>query len=229
MYGMEKTMLIAGKDMPDSNEFAGSAGLTGRNIAANGSSEESAILCVEWNKPSAISAKSFIIKVENKFQRVDEAVLYFDTSWFLRRFNEFSIDDYSRAADEMLISYEYLCSELLTRFEKKFDKSPATLVFLLKNGNSDDKAMHLADVHASAFVCFAEGIAAAYGDRPFVNIVLAKNEANNEYQADSALARWLCDYIDTIGEVKGGLNAKKSLQWVKAGAKSAGGPSWKLF
>ena len=60
-------MLIAGKDMPDANEFAGSAGLTGRNIAANGSSEDSAILCVEWNKPSAISAKSFIIKVENLY------------------------------------------------------------------------------------------------------------------------------------------------------------------
>ena len=221
-------MLIAGKDMPESNEFAGSAGLTGRNIAANGTGEESAILCVEWNKPSALSAKTFIIKVENQFGKVDEAVLYFDATWFSRRFSDFAIDTYSRAADEMMVSYQYLCSELLNRFEKKYSGKASTLVFLLKS-NTDERSINLSDVYAAAFERFAEGIAANWGDKPFVNIVLAKNESNNEFQADSSLAKWLCSYIDTIAEVKGGLSAKKSLQWVKAGAKSAGGPTWKLF
>lgn len=201
----------------------------------------SGVLNVEWNKGSPISCRTLILNAESTFKRIDEAVLFFDESDFSSRGNQLGIEECSLGADEMILSYQFLTLEILARFKSRYQEgNPSTLIFLLKEGPSASDAVIMPALHngayaiaspvvaaaAAAFASFAENIVALYGDQPFVNIVLVRGDHTMESATnDTVLGKWLCSYIDVLPSLKTKLTAKKSLQWIKPGAKIQGSSS----
>lgn len=248
-------MLIAGKDSPVGNEFAEGILLSQRNVVLTGNGMEMSaasentqsdeepvntkVNTIIWNKPSSLSARTLILQAENAFGSLDETVLYFDEDLYASLAQRMDPSECSRTADEMILGYEYLTLEVLTRYEKKKlngDK-PGKLVFLIEEcpnmmdairspvirSGTKNIASPLIASAAAAFTSFAENIAAAYGDAPFVNIILIRGERVGDYVSDGPLAKWLASYLDSVDDLKNKLSSKKSIQWIKPGVKSAGG------
>ncbi len=250
---MEKTILIAGKDMPDILDFSDGALMSGRNVvltnaAGNQSTQEAdgGAIIATWNKISPVSARSLILECENYFRRLDEVVLFFDEAFFSERFDGMSHENCSHGTDEMILAFQYLSQEVLNRFEKRFainhvtDQTikPAKLVFLLKSSPSELDILKsnslrntvpcaagpFVSAAANAFCGFAENVAAMFGGRDYINVILAKVDVSSGLgKNDKALASWLCSYLDEVDKLKTKLNVKQSVSWVKAGSKSPGG------
>ena len=206
----------------------------------------SGVAPVSWNKASPISSRTLILNMENIFSRMEEAVLYFDEELFSSKANHINIEECAQTSDELILSYQYLTMEILSRFEQKNSSGkPGTLVFLLKDGPCASDAIKMPALRsgthpiaspliagaAAAFAAFAENIAALYGDLPYVNIVLVRGDRSMDIMtSDSELARWLGSYIDSVENQTVKLNAKKSISWIKPGSKfSTGSSGFSLF
>ncbi|MBP3367275.1 MAG: hypothetical protein J6K96_09875 [Treponema sp.] len=169
---MEKTILIAGKNMPDAGTFTDGISVSGRNIIVTGpqnrtdeppkkltiaerksnqaayeeekNQEAKSGLCtIEWNKSSPLSARSLVLQTITIFGRMDEAVLFFDEEWFASRAEKMDSEEISRGCDEMIAGYQYLAVEIISTFQKKdASEAPGTLVFLLKETPSRADVLH---------------------------------------------------------------------------------------
>ena len=124
-----------------------------------------------WNRSSPISAHSVIINAENYFGQIDGAVLFFDSEAFDKIFVRNTVDEFTRATDELILGYNYLALELLRRFS---DKYPGKLFFViqkqetladnLKNPQKQQTVQQniglITSMAQSAFRTFAENVAA---------------------------------------------------------------------
>jgi len=266
---MAKTILIAGKDMPQGEAFVEGMTETDRNVVvtrpeteieeqkalekktvAEKKAEAAAIaeaetreastgvFTVAWNRPSSVSARTIVLQAENAYEQLDEAVLFFDEEAYAAEAERLDVSECVRTCDELVVPYQMLALELISRFEKhNSGAKPGTLVFLLKEGPSvadgvrapairngqNSLASPAVAAAASAFTAFAENFAAVYGDDPYVNIVLVRGDSNSELaKNDHQLASWLASFMDSVDSLKTKLNAKKSIAWNKIGAKSVG-------
>lgn len=265
---MEKTILIAGKNMPDAGSFTDGVAFSGRNIIITGPQTDevqpvkkltiaerkanqaayeeeknleakSGICTIEWNKSSPLSARSLVLQTLTIFNRMDEAVLYFDEEWFASKAEKMDSEEIARGCDEMIAGYQYLALEIISTFQKReASEGPGTLVFLLKETPSRIDVLHspalkdglsaiaspLVSAGKAAFASFAENLAAVCNDSIFVNIVLIRGDNSMEgFRRDDETGRWLCTYLNSMDTSKSG----KKAQWVKPGAKPSSG--FKLF
>ncbi|MBR1912695.1 MAG: hypothetical protein IJ828_10130 [Treponema sp.] len=249
---MAKTALIAGKEMPAGSKFADGFSLSGRNISITGPelekhdedddsdkiqqiSEASGISIVEWNKTSPISSRTIILSTESMFGKMDEAILFFDEEWFASLEQRMNTQECIRGCDELILPYQSLALEVLSRFEQKnSDSHPGILVFLIKETPSNADTLRSPAVRngissiaspvvaaaAAAFSAFAENIAALYGNQSYVNIFLVRGDNSIDVSAsDVEFGKWLGTYIDSVVESGIDMDAKQSLTWVKAGSK----------
>lgn len=252
--GMSKTILIAGKDLPDGADFVDGAEAKMRQIAVTAAkgvkpAASPSISAFEWQRTSPIKARTLVLDAETEFEKIDEAVLYFDENYYSAKFNLLTPQECSQSVDEMILGYQYLALELLSRFEKKYSMSagleekgpPPKLAFLIKKTSSEwdtnkNPSLRstipmasgpLVAAAAAAFMAFAENVAAIYGAREYVTTLLARAETSNEsVSRDRVLSEWICSYMDEVDKQKSKLSLKQSLNWIKAGAK---GPGFSLF
>jgi len=264
---MSKTVLVAGKNSGDADRFSEGFVSLSRQIVeteavvfpdekpvrktiAERKAElaafeeektvqaQSGICTFEWNKASALSARNLVLQAENFFGSLDEAVLYFDEEFYASQAEKMDASEISRTCDELILGFQYLAVEVLSRFEKKYTDRPFALTFILKEGpnvldvlrspgiknGTVSVASPLVAAAASAFASFAENIAALYGDEPYVNIVLVRGDSSmEEARKDDVLSRWLGGFLDSLDELKSKLTARKSTAWIKPGSKKAGG------
>lgn len=246
--------MIAGKDLPDGSDFVDGAEVKMRSVAVTAAkgfkpAASPNVTAFEWLRTSPVRARTFVLDAETELKKIDEAVLYFDESYYATRFNLLTPQECSQCVDEIILGYQYLALELLSRFEKKYsmsagleEKSAAPkLLFLIKNSASECDAAKNGALRASipiasgplvaaaaqAFQAFAENIAAIYGAREYVTVLLARGDVNNETaRLDRTLGEWVCSYMDEVDKQKSKLTLKQSLNWIKAGAK---GPGFSLF
>lgn len=246
---MERTILVAGKDLPEGLDLADGILLSGRNVVAATSgarnvkrTEEGSTVSVEWNRTSPVSAKSLVLECENHFRRIDEALFVFDEAWFAEKFNEISFENTSRGIDEMILGFQYLAQEVLSKFEKRFvlnysteeNLKPAKIIFYLKSSPSEVDVIKnnslrntvpcaanpLVAAASGAFIAFAENIAAMFANRDYVNVVLVKGDVSVELcKNERSFASWICNYLNEVDMLKNKLTAKQSVAWVKVGAK----------
>ncbi len=246
---MSKTILIAGKDLPDGSDFVDGAELKMRNIAVTairGANPVASpnISAFEWHRTSPVNARTLVLDSENAFGKIDEAVLYFDESYYAAKFNLLNPQECSESCDEMILGYQYLTLEILSRFEKKFSMNsgleerpiPSRLVFLIKTASEYEVTKNTAlrsstpmasgpfvAAAAAAFRAFAENITAIYGQRDYVSIILVRGDLTNETaKHDRNLSEWLCTYMDELDSQKNKSSLKQILTWVKPGAKGTG-------
>lgn len=238
--------MFAGKEFPAGNDMASGASFQGRKVVATSllaveepgdggeSHKTGGVIQVSWNRSSPLSCRSVALRCENE-GGLDEAVLVFDEFYLATRYRE--IGNNAQILEELIGSYQYLTQELVARFERSSEKV-AKIVFVHKSNFSLCDSVNSSSVRASgielskplisaasgAFKAYAENVAAALATRSTIIPVLVTCDPSNDFsKRDSSLAVWLCEYLDSIDNLKKPLSPKQKVSWVKAGAKNPSG------
>ncbi len=235
--------LIIGKDLPDSLEFAEVFANSGRKVfvaskpdsnVSNFEAEE--IYSTSWNRSSAISARSLIIKAETKIQDINEVIVYFDAPAYAAKFDTDKTENVSAAVDMMISGYQLFINEFLFRLNQRQEKT--ALSFLVRSCPSKYDMIHTYSYKNTsimpasnivissecAFIALAENIAAFYGDSQLCTVFLAQCNATNElYKNEQEIARWMISSFDALKEPKLKYGVKQATSWNKVGAKLSTG------
>lgn len=236
---MSNTLFI-GKDLPDGLEFAEALADSGRSVFGIAKSEADAakfesekIFTSTWNKSSAVSAHSVIIKAETKLESLDEVVFYFDSNFFCSQFELDRTEDISNAVDTMINSFLFSTNELLKRIDQCKEK--ISVAFLLREYPSKHEmlssktsgfvpASGVVSAAQAAFCALAENFSTNVADRNFLSVLLAKCAMNNEfYKNEDGIADWLCSALDGLKLAKNPQTPKQAGIWNKVGAKVSSG------
>lgn len=173
---MGKNIILAGKEYSKNSDIEKIAQTLGLNpFVTTQYFEESNTKIIStsttWNRSSPISAHSVIINAENYFRQIDGAVLFFDSLAYDKIFTHNTIDEFTRATDELILGYTYLTLELLHRFS---EHNPGKLFFVLqpqetkadsiKNPSKQPMTQQslglITSMAQNAFKSFAENVAA---------------------------------------------------------------------
>jgi hypothetical protein len=236
---MSNTLFI-GKDLPDGLEFAEALADSGRSVFGIAKSEADAakfesekIFTSTWNKSSAVSAHSVIIKAETKLENLDEIVFYFDSNYFCSQFETDRTEDISNAVDSMINSFLFASTELIKRIDQRKEK--ISVVFMLREYPSKYEmlsskasgfvpASGVVSTAQAAFCALAENFSTFVADRNYLSVVLARCAMNNElYKNEDGIADWLCTTLDGLKLAKNPQSAKQAGVWNKAGGKVSAG------
>lgn len=232
---MSKTLII-GKDLPDSLEFCESIAASGRTVFSIAKSEAEAsnfesenIFCTTWNKSSAVSAHTVLIKAETKLEGMDEIIFYFDTNYFCTLFELDKTEEVSNAVDMMINSFLYSTNELLKRIDQRKEK--ILVSFILKEYPSKVElisskttgilpASSIVSAAQNAFISIAENFAANIVGREYLSVMLARcNNSNELYKNEKAICQWITESMDAVKQQKNPQNIKQASNWNKVGSK----------
>ena len=236
---MSNTLFI-GKDLPDGLSFAETLADSGRSVFSTAKSEADAskfesekIFATTWNKSSAVSAHSVIIRAETKLEALDEVIFYFDASNFCTQFELDRTEDLSNGIDTMISGFLFSTNELLKRIDQCKEK--ISVLFLAKEYPSKYEmissktagivpASTIVSAAQAAFCALAESFAANVGERDYLSVVLAKCTFTNElYKNEDAIADWVVSALNTVKTLKNPQTVKQACTWNKVGAKLSTG------
>ena len=236
---MSNTLFI-GKDLPDGLSFAEVLADSGRSVFGIAKSEADAakfesekIFATTWNKSSAVSAHSVIIRAETKLETLNEVVFYFDASTFCTQFELDRTEDFSNGIDTLISSFLFSAAELLKRLDQRKEKT--TVLFLVKEYPSKYEmlsskmsgivpASTIVSTAQAAFCALAENFSANVADRDYLTVVLAKCGFSNEfYKNEDGIADWVVNALNSVKTMKNPQSAKQAGSWNKVGAKLATG------
>lgn len=218
-------MLLIGKDIPEGYDFAkGLVGAENEVFCAESDSNTDAgdyndrIFTTSWNKASAISAHSLLIKAETKLEKLENAVFYFDADYLSTKFLDNRTDEISNAIDSMITPFLYITDELLKRADQKRNRLCAG--FVVKNHKPEQNS-GIVKIAMAAFCQLAENFAQEVTDRDYLRVCLAKSSGANEAVADETqLGVWIAKALSEIADKK--QTAKQAATWNKAGGKVGG-------
>lgn len=231
-------ILTIGKELPDNLDFCEALKGTENKVFSSVKSESAEInfdaeniFAATWNKSSAVSAHSFLIKAETKLQNLTHVIFYFDTVSFCSKFEIDKIEDISAAVDQLINSYLFSTSELLKRIDQK--KEQICVSFIVRNypskyeiattnvkGSSIVPASTIVSAAEAAFMSIAESFSTNVADREYLSVILAKCPYNNElFKKDTQLAQWILESFDSLAQQKHKQTAKQASVWNKVGAK----------
>ena len=232
---MSNTLFI-GKDLPDGLSFAEVLADSGRSVFGIAKSEADAakfesekIFATTWNKSSAVSAHSVIIRAETKLETLDEVVFYFDASTFCTQFELDRTEDFSNGIDTLISSFLFSAAELLKRLDQRKEKT--TVLFLVKEYPSKYEmlsskttgilpASGIVSAAQAAFSALAENFSTNVADRDYLSVVLAKCSYSNElYKNEDAIADWIVSSLNTVRTMKNPQTVKQAGTWNKVGGK----------
>lgn len=235
-------ILLVGKELPDSLNFCEALKANDNKIYASAKSEADAvkieaenITASTWNKSSAVSAHSFLIKAETKLENITHVIFYYDAPFLCSKFELDKTDELSQAVDQLINSYLYTAGELIKRIDQK--KEEICVSFVVRNypskyelataGNKTTgilPASSIVSVGEAAFTTLAQNFSTYVADRDYLSVILAKCAYNNElFKNDKQLAQWLLECFDTLAQAKHKQNVKQAAVWNKAGTKLATG------
>ena len=236
---MSNTLFI-GKDLPDGLGFAEVLADSGRSVFGTAKSEADAakfesekIYATTWNKSSAVSAHSVIIKAETKLESFDEVVFYFDATNFCSQFELDRTEDISVGIDSMISGFLFATTELLKRIDQRKEK--ISVLFLVKEYPSKYEmlssktagivpASTLVSAAQAAFCAMAESFSTNVADRDYLSVILAKCAYSNElYKNEDAIADWVSNALNTVKTMKNPQTVKQACSWNKVGAKVSTG------
>jgi len=236
---MSNTLFI-GKDLPDGLNFAEALASSGRSVFVTAKSEADAakfeaekIFASTWNKSSAVSAHSVIIKAETKLEELDEVIFYFDAANFCSQFEIDRTEELSNGIDSMINSFIFSATELLKRIDQRKEK--ISVMFLIKEYPSKHDlisskttgmvpASTIVSIGQAAFAALAESFSTNVAERDYLSVVLAKCAYENElYKNEEAIAGWAVNAFNTVKSMKNSQTAKQAGTWNKVGGKVATG------
>ncbi len=214
---MTQTVLLAGCPASSNNIFLDAAQAAGNKVfsaittdTANPASQEN--MGISWNRASPISSRALILQAENAFDKIGQAVLFFDTTVYNSYFSNYTLESVSRGIDEMLLGYLYLTNELLPRLSQAEE---GQLVFYVYEPAQAENSV-LVTAAQAAFCAFAEKIAGQYAGKN-LGVTLVKSET----EASAENASWLFNYLQLPQARKVQSSPKHAAHWLKPGAKPA--------
>lgn len=232
--------LFLGKDLPDGLGFAEVLADSGRSVFGIAKSEADAakfdsekIYATTWNKSSAVSAHSVIIRAETKLETFDEVMFYFDAANFCTQFEIDRTEDISNAVDTMLNGYLFATNELLKRLDQR--KERVSVAFLVKEYPSKYElisskaagivpASTIVSAAQAAFCALAESFSTNVADRDYLSVILAKCAYSNDlYKNEDAIAEWTISAFNTVKTMKNPQTVKQATTWNKVGSKLSTG------
>ncbi len=235
-------ILLIGKELPDSLSFCESLKENNNQIFTSAKTDAEAIqfeaeniYATTWNKASAVSARTFLIKAENKLEKIDHVIFYFDAAFLTTKFDSDRSEELSSTIDQLINSYLFTSSELLKRLEQK--QEAVTVTFLVREypskyelSTSSSKgaglvpASSIVSIAQAAFMAMAEHFSTCVNDHDYLSVILAKCPFNNElFKSDKALAQWLLECFASLSQAKHRQTVKQAGSWNKAGSKLASG------
>lgn len=236
---MSNTLFI-GKDLPDGLGFAEVLADSERSVFGIAKSEADAakfesekIYATTWNKSSAVSSHSIIIRAETKLETVDEAIFYFDASNFCTQFELDRTEDISNGIDTMISGFVFSATEFLKRIDQRKEK--ISVLFIIKEYPSKYDmlssktagivpASTIVSAAQAAFCSLAENFATNVADRDYLSVILAKcSFANELYKNEDAIADWAVSALNTIKTLKNPQTVKQACVWNKVGGKISTG------
>jgi len=239
-------IVLIGKELPDSLDFCEALKATENKVFTSARSESEAvqfeaedITAATWNKSSAVSAHSFLIKAETKLEKINHVIFYYDSAYLCSKFELDKTDELSMAVDQLINSYLYTAGELIKRIDQK--KEDICVSFIVKNYPSKYEistagsknagilpASNIVSVGEAAFTTLAENFSTFVADREYLSVILAKYQYNNElFKNDRQLAQWLLESYDSLAQAKHKQSVKQASVWNKVGTKLSSG--FKLF
>lgn len=240
--GSMYNILLVGKDLPDSLNFCEALRNNDNKVYASAKSEADAvkieaenIFASTWNKSSAVSAHSFLIKAETKLENITHVIFYYDAPFFCSKYELDKTDELSQAVDQLINSYLYTAGELIKRIDQK--KEQICVSFVVRNypskyevATSGNKAAgilpasSIVSVGEAAFTSIAQNFSTYVAERDYLSVILAKCPHNNElFKNDKQLAQWLLESFDSLAQAKHKQNVKQATVWNKAGTKLSTG------
>ena len=234
-------ILIVGKDLPDCLDFAEAFVATRKVFCVTKEEADAAnfeaegIRASTWNRASAISSRSLLIKAETKLEELNQIVIYFDSYYFGTKFELDRTEDVSVAIETMVSSFQYFVNELSLRLEQR--KEPVTVAFVVKTYPSKAELVHsgnksinlhptrnIVNAAQQAFISLAENFATLVSDKPYLSVMLAKCDHTNElFSSDKQLGTWVKECINAMEGFKSRQSVKQACSWVKAGGKVSNG------
>lgn len=229
-------ILLIGKDLPDSLELAESLAASGRAVFGIAKSETEAvnfesenIFATTWNKSSAVSAHSVLIKAETKCENIDEALFYFDASYFCTKFELDKTEEVSNAVDMMINSYLFSTNELLKRIDQLKERIvvsfvvkeyPSKAEMLASKTQVSVPASGIVSAAQAAFISIAENFATNVGERQYLSVMLGNcNPSNELYKNEKLIGDWIATGITSVKAMKNPQTVKQAVTWNKVGGK----------
>ena len=230
------SILLIGKDLPDSLELAESLAASGRTVFGIAKSEAEAvnfasenIFAATWNKSSAVSAHSVLIKAETKCEKINGVLFYFDASYFCSKFELDKTEEISTAVDMMINSYLYASNELLKRIDQLKEniqvaflvkQYPSKIEMLSSKAQVSVPASGIVNTAQSAFISIAENFATNVADRQYLSVMLAECNITNElYKNEKLIGDWISAGLTSIKAMKSPQTVKQAVTWNKVGGK----------
>ncbi|OJF76588.1 MAG: hypothetical protein BKP49_06320 [Treponema sp. CETP13] len=228
---MIKSVIISGNEYPATVALVQTAIEAEKNVLVSISEKkeaktpENGALTYPWCKNSPISARSMLLKAESSFENLDCGFIFFDSEDFVSKFEGLSLENISRANDEMLLSIEYLTYEFCKRFEmtKKgllcFVLNPIhSFADTMRNPHLSPNISHfstLTSVAQAGFRSFAENISAtASVSKSYKVLLLEKGiESRDEF------AKWVISFADSYSDSEKIYTGKDCVKWHHIGAK----------
>lgn len=229
-------IVFIGKDLPDGLEMAEALAASGRKVFGISKSETEAmnfeaenIFSSCWNKSSAVSAHSILIKAETKLEEINEVLFYFDTNYYCSKFELDKTEEIANAVDMMISGYLYATSELLKRIDQLKEK--VVVSFLVKEYPSKSEllssktpvsvpASGIVSAAQAAFISLAESFATNVSDRQYLSVMLGTCNLNNElYKNEKLIADWVAGGLNSVEAMKNPQTVKQATTWNKVGAK----------
>lgn len=224
-----ENVLFVGKEGKDAAVFMRAFRDDGKKVILLGEGDGDSL---NWNKGSAIGAKTLILQGEMKVGgMIGSAVFFHDSAMYLARYPKANKSDVRKMMDEMFFGFQYLTFELLDRALQKgkeisliyvVKSNPALVDGILDKSLKGEGLLHpvLAAAEA-AFASFAENIAAENVNSPLVKIYLVTvDEKSKEAEDDEVLGEWLLSFLKEESEKSEAKNAKDECKWIKAGGKA---------
>lgn len=232
---MSNTLLI-GKDLPSSLEFMEALTSTSRKvfgIAKNQTEENNFesenIYSTTWNKSSAVSAHSVLIKAETTLDDYNEVIFYFDSEYFASIYETDKTEEISNAVDNMINSFLFSTTELFKRIEQRKEKIivsflikelPSKAEFTMSKSSGITPASAIVSAAQQTFISLAESFASNVAGRNYLSVILAKGNNSNElFKNEKGLALWLAESFDAVRQMKNPQTVKQALNWNKLGSK----------
>lgn len=236
---MSKNIVIAGKDYSKNSkvstiakqlgmnafvttsEIEEASAIIGGTSTASGEKNAKDISLTVWHRNSPISAKTIIVNAENKFEKIDAALVFFETAVYNQLFSGNELQDYDKACDEIILGYQFLVTEFLRRFEKKQHgkiffilQSMQSLSDYLKLSSREQMAKPaysgtIASTAQQAFRTFAENIAAVNFRENNCPIYLVETESN---MSEQKILEWILPRIEEPNPIY--KNAKQAVTWI---------------
>ncbi len=212
---MNQTVLLTGCSDAVQSFFIDSAVAAGNQIMTTAAADKKSndVKTVSWTRSSPISARTVLLQAQNTFGIPAQTILFFDAADYASAFSSYTLETITRGTDEMILGYQYLVNEAISRIQAGHD---ANLVFYLQSDAEREHGMMTA-VAEAAFTALAEKTAELYAGKNF-GVVLVK--AEQPLNGDAA--QWLFQYLQNDAVQKNARNPKHASHWIKPLSKVPG-------